>query len=89
MLSRCWSPLPTLGIIVAVGGLFQPQLSQGRGGEAGAEAFVADDDDAAVRVGQVRDAMRAPRVQSPLEEVPVNAERAAELAIALALLDCT
>ena len=64
----------------------QAELLQGDRREARAVALVADQDDAPVRVVGDREAVRAGRVEAPLEHVAVDDERARQLAVAEAQL---
>ncbi len=70
-----------------IGGTFKSEFAEGCRCEAGAVAPVADDDDAAVGVGHLRNVVGAGGVQSPFEDVSVDDQRAWEFAVALSLLD--
>jgi hypothetical protein len=64
----------------------QAEPTEGRRRQARAVALVADENDPQVEPGGFRDPVRARRIEPPLENVPVDHDRAGKLPVALALL---
>jgi hypothetical protein len=69
-----------------IGGPLHPKPTQGGGGQTRAEPFVAHHDHYPVSAGFVN-AVRARRVEPPLQYVAVDNDRAWQVTVALALLD--
>ena len=85
-LVRC-EPEPRLEATDEIGCPVQSDVAKQRGGKAGLVALVADDHDASVILDQVGDVVLTGRVESPLQDVAVDDERAWKLAVSGALFD--
>jgi hypothetical protein len=64
----------------------QAQLSQRRGRQTRAVALVANDDNAVLITRYLSDAVRARRIQPPLQHVPVDDRRTGQFPVTLPLL---
>ena len=70
-----------------ISGPVKPEVLEDRRCEAGGVPLVADEDDALVVTADGIDAVRARRIESPLEHVAVDHDRTREFTVALALVD--
>ncbi len=82
-----WAPSadPSLKAADQISRPTQTELPKSRGGEAGAVALVADDDDAPTRIGRLWEPIRAAGVEPPFEDVAIDDQRTWQSAVAFAL----